>query len=185
MVYDLGHNTTAYPTGFTIGLSQAVEYPNAVAPTDVAIASATLTTTNVMLPHPATAVASLASGFVVSITVTDGGYGYTNTPQVRIVGGGGSGAQASAVVSNGVVTSITVTNSGYGYTNAPAVVIDPPYISNPILNIASMSCLTFSNLAVGGAYQFFLKKTLFAANKVILARVAAVWTAGPCRVDSV
>jgi hypothetical protein len=165
MGFDLGHNTTAYPAGFTIGLSQAVQYPITMAPTDVAIASATVTTTN--SPHPATAVASLASGFVVSIAVTDGGYGYTNTPQVRIVGGGGSGALASAVVSNGVVTSITVTNAGYGYTNPPAVVIDPPYVFNPILNIAPMSCLAFSNLAVGGAYQLQQSQAWYWTNQPV------------------
>ncbi len=99
----------------------------------------------------ATATATLSGTFVVSVSITEGGSGYTNTPLVRIIGGGGSGAGAYAVVSNGVVTSITVTNAGYGYTNAPLVVIDPPFISNPVLGIAPMSFLTFSNLTIGGS----------------------------------
>jgi len=104
-------------------------------------------------PRPATAVAVLNNGFVVSNSITDGGFGYTNTPSVRIIGGGGSGAQAVVVVSNGVVTAIDVLNAGSGYTNAPLVVIEPPFILNPILGIAPMSFLSFSNLTVGGVYQ--------------------------------
>jgi hypothetical protein len=104
-------------------------------------------------PRAAAGTAALVSGFVVSVSITDGGYGYTNTPPVRFIGGGGSGAQAVAVVSNGVVTAINVLNAGYGYTNAPMVVIDPPFIPSPVLGIAPMSLLSFSNLTVGGAYQ--------------------------------
>ncbi len=106
-----------------------------------------------MPPRAAAGTAALVSGFVVSVSITDGGYGYTNTPLVRFIGGGGSGAQAVAVVSNGVVTAINVLNAGYGYTNAPVVVIEPPFIPSPILGIAPMSFLSFSNLTVGGVYQ--------------------------------
>ena len=54
------------------------------------------------LPHTATATTITAYGeFVVAVTNLDGGFGYTNTPLVRIIGGGGSGATAVAVVSNG------------------------------------------------------------------------------------
>jgi hypothetical protein len=52
-----------------------------------------------------------------------------------------------------VVTAINVMNAGYGYTNVPVVVIDPPFVPNPILGIAPMSFLDFSNLTVGGNYQ--------------------------------
>jgi hypothetical protein len=107
----------------------------------------------VVPPRTATATATLVNAFVVGASITDGGYGYTNTPTVQIIGGGGSGAQAFAVVSNGVVTSITITNAGYGYTNAPLIVIAPPFIPNPILGIAPMSFLSFSNVTVGGVYQ--------------------------------
>jgi hypothetical protein len=46
-----------------------------------------------------------------------------------------------------------VINAGYGYTNAPQVVIDPPFVPNPVLGIAPMSFLDFSNLMVGGNYR--------------------------------
>jgi hypothetical protein len=91
--------------------------------------------------------------FVVGATITDGGYGYTNTPTVRIIGGGGSGAQAVAVVSNGVVIAVNVLDAGYGYTNTPVIVIAPPFIPQPTMGIAAMSLLSFTNLAVGTNYQ--------------------------------
>lgn len=101
----------------------------------------------------ATATATLVNDFVVGTTITDGGAGYTNTPTVRFIGGGGTGAEAVAVVSNGVVTAINVIEAGSDYTNAPIVVIDPPFIPNPVLGIAPVSLLTFSNLIVSDSYQ--------------------------------
>ena len=105
------------------------------------------------LPRAGTADPVLAYDFVVAANVTDGGYGYTNTPTVRIIGGGGSGAEAVAVVSNGVVTAVNILDAGYGFTSMPLIVIAPPFIPNPVLSIAPMSHLAFSNLTVGGVYQ--------------------------------
>jgi len=51
------------------------------------------------------------------------GLGYTGTPDVQIVGGGGSGATATAVVSGGVVTGVKLTATGTGYTSEPTVLI--------------------------------------------------------------
>jgi hypothetical protein len=104
-------------------------------------------------PRTATATATVANDFVVGATITDGGYGYTNTPIAKIIGGGGSGAQAVAVVSNGVVVAVHFLDAGSGYTTAPLIVIDPPFIPNPVLDIAPMSFLVFSNLTLGGVYQ--------------------------------
>jgi hypothetical protein len=104
-------------------------------------------------PRTATATATVVNDFVVGATITDGGYGYTNTPIVRIIGGGGSGAQAVAVVNNGVVVAVNFLDAGSGYTSTPLIVIDPPFIPNPVLDITPMSFLTFSNLTLGGVYQ--------------------------------
>ncbi len=115
----------------------------------------------------ATGTATLVNSFVTGVIVNDGGRGYTNTPLVRIVGGGGSGAQATAVVSNGIVTAINVFNAGFGYTNAPLVVIEPPFIPNPVLGIAPMTFLSFSNLAIGGNYQFQRFLTWYWTNQPV------------------
>jgi hypothetical protein len=58
-----------------------------------------------------------------TISLTNGGTGYTSTPTVTISGGGGNGATATATITNGVVTSIQITNEGTGYTSAPTVTI--------------------------------------------------------------
>jgi hypothetical protein len=60
---------------------------------------------------------------VQSITLTDGGSGYTSTPSVVFSGGGGSGAAANAIVSGGVVTAINLTQAGSNYTSAPSISI--------------------------------------------------------------
>ena len=66
----------------------------------------------------AAATATIAAS-VVSVTVTNGGSGYTS-PTVSFSGGGGSGAVATASVS-GSVGSVTLTSGGSGYTSAPTV----------------------------------------------------------------
>jgi hypothetical protein len=62
-----------------------------------------------------------AGSSVVGVNVTIGGTGYTAAPSVTFVGGGGTGAQATAVVAGGVVTGITLTAHGSGYSTAPSV----------------------------------------------------------------
>ena len=86
---------------------------------------------NICTPHKAAATAQLVNGFVVGVSITDGGCGYTNAPLVLIQGGGGSGATATAVVNNGVVTAINITSAGSGYSTNPApkiVIASPPFV---------------------------------------------------------
>jgi hypothetical protein len=79
----------------------------------------------------ATATPTVVNGFVVAITVTDGGAGYTNAPAVNISGGGGTGAMAVTTVFNGAVDKVIVQNAGNGYTNTPTVVIAAPPSPKP------------------------------------------------------
>lgn len=69
----------------------------------------------------AAGVVSSTTGAIASVTLADGGSGYNGTPLVEFIGGGGTGATATAVVTNGVVTGINVTNGGSGYTSVPSV----------------------------------------------------------------
>ncbi|WP_250439886.1 hypothetical protein [Caballeronia sp. AZ1_KS37] len=78
-------------------------------------------------------------GFVKSISVTNGGTGYTTAPSVTISGGGGTGATATATVSGGAVTAITITNAGSGFKTAPTVSFGGPgsgAVANAVMNIA-------------------------------------------------
>lgn len=61
------------------------------------------------------------SGAIGGVTVTNGGSNYTN-PSITFTnaaGDTGTGAAASAVVTNGVITGINMTNWGQGYGKAP------------------------------------------------------------------
>jgi len=58
---------------------------------------------------------------VQSVLLINPGYGYTVAPGVRFIGGGGSGAAATASIGTGIIGPITVTNAGYGYTTAPTI----------------------------------------------------------------
>jgi hypothetical protein len=71
------------------------------------------------------------SSGVNTITITNGGSGYTTAPTVTFSGGGGSGAVATATISGGRVTAITLnpdvpTGAAFtrgSYTSAPLVTI--------------------------------------------------------------
>jgi hypothetical protein len=60
-----------------------------------------------------------------SITLVSGGSDYT-TPVVIISGGGGTGASATARVSNGVIIGIVLIDPGTGYSSAPTITIRDP-----------------------------------------------------------
>lgn len=77
-------------------------------------------------PQLALGSATVVNGFVVSLEIDFGGSGYTNPPNVRILGGGGSGATAKAVVTDGIITELNVLTPGIGYTSTPVVEIDMP-----------------------------------------------------------
>ena len=84
---------------------------------------------------PATATATVSeNGTISNISVEDGGFGYTSTPQVsiqppeKVYAGAGITATATATLSaDGDVASVAVDNVGAGYNSAtpPAVLIEP------------------------------------------------------------
>ena len=65
--------------------------------------------------------------YVSSITIVDGGSGYSaetaTLPTITISGGGGTGATATASVLDGVINAVNITNIGTGYTSAPTVTV--------------------------------------------------------------
>jgi hypothetical protein len=82
----------------------------------------------------ASAIAEMIGGIVVcndntnpqaqsvqNVVLTNAGFGYTVTPGVRFIGGGGNGATATATLGDGIVGIITVTNAGSGYVTAPSI----------------------------------------------------------------
>jgi FtsP/CotA-like multicopper oxidase with cupredoxin domain len=70
--------------------------------------------------------APAGGGLVLTgFALQSGGSGYT-TPTVVLTGGAGTGATATARVSNGVVLGLVLTNPGTGYTSAPTVTLRDP-----------------------------------------------------------
>jgi len=72
----------------------------------------------------ATATPVIENGEIVSLTLTDGGSGYSAAPLVTI-SGDGTGATATATIADGVVTALTVTAPGDGYSTATVTIAAP------------------------------------------------------------
>lgn len=91
----------------------------------------------------ATAIVS-PSGTIQSISILDGGEGYTTNPSVSIqnpaVGVAGK-ASLNAYVTSGIVTSIDISSVGYGYTttNPPIILIEPPVLTKEYIENVSYS----------------------------------------------
>jgi hypothetical protein len=102
-------------TGPFAGLN-ALTYPDAI--DGVSIQSGTA---------PVQCIRSLSAGnygaFVTFVKLTTGGSGYTSAPTVSFSGGGGSGATATAYITNGVVIGFRMGSLGSNYTSAPTVSI--------------------------------------------------------------
>ena len=65
---------------------------------------------------------------VKELVLTNAGAGYTQAPDINIVGGGGSGAIATCTIEKtqrGVI-SFNVINGGSGYTSSPAITVSGP-----------------------------------------------------------
>ncbi len=67
------------------------------------------------------AVKRRAFNAVKTITVTNGGTGYTTAPTVTVNSTSGTGTVATATVAAGVVTAINIVYRGSGYTSAPTI----------------------------------------------------------------
>ena len=58
------------------------------------------------------------------VEVYHSGSGYLSPPKILILGGGGTGAQARAVVASGRIIRVEVTDPGSGYIGTPLVIAD-------------------------------------------------------------
>ena len=88
------------------------------------------------------------------IKITDPGSGYTSTPAVVIEGGGGSGAEAVAVVRNNRLNEIQIKNPGAGYSSEPTVTLKSEF--NYVVNL-DLNYLQFNfphGITTGAAIQF-------------------------------
>lgn len=94
----------------------------------------------------ATATATVTDGVVTAITVTDGGAGYGSTPVVTLLGGGGTGAAAQAVIAGDPVIAINVTSGSSGYTRESEVVIESPLNLPTLLALQMIPLVTIHGM---------------------------------------
>lgn len=62
-----------------------------------------------------------ATGTVISTQITDGSSGYTSSPAVTFVSGGGFGASGVANLTSSGVASVTVVHGGTNFTSTPTI----------------------------------------------------------------
>lgn len=99
----------------------------------------------------ATGTAEITKSFVSKAIINNGGAGYVESPQIKVVGGNGNGATARATVSNGVVTEIKVITAGSGYSGqSPSISITPS--TGVFVSFTSTGTLP-SPLVAGTAYR--------------------------------
>ena len=103
--------------------------------------------------------ALLAPTSIDYIEVVDGGSNFIVNPVVEIIGGGGTGARATAVISGGVISRIDLDNAGSGYTEAPDVFL---ITNNPVSVVlrARLKGSTVGNLVVSDRGQDYREPTI-------------------------
>ncbi len=93
------------------------------------------------------------TSILTEITITNPGSGYTSAPAVVITGGGGSGAEAEAVIKNNRLNEILIKNPGQGYSSEPVVTLKSEF--NYVVNL-DLNYLQFNfphGITTGAAIQ--------------------------------
>ena len=96
---------------------------------------------------------------VGSVTITNGGSGYTAAPTVTFSAPtSGTTATGTAIIQNGAVVSVTITNPGNGYTAAPTVTFSAPTSGTTATGTANLASAIS---IVAGDYSSPTGKTYF------------------------
>jgi hypothetical protein len=128
---------------------------------------------------------------IQKVNIVNAGYGYTVTPGVRFIGGGGRGATATVTIGDGIVGIITVTNAGSGYVNPPLITftgissvsaaataivsaagtITAIYITNAGLGYTQSPIITIGNPALTSSGNFIFNEVVVGSQSGVTARV--------------
>lgn len=92
---------------------------------------------------------------VSSVTITNGGSGYSTNTSITFTGGGGSGATATitSVSATGAITGISVGAGGSGYTSDPTVNLAPGNAVSATVSVdlSAYTAAAGNTIAIGGA----------------------------------
>ena len=113
-----------------------------------------MATLTLKIPYRATGTVQVVNGFVVGLHLTDGGWGYTREPKIRIKDETGKGATGHCIIENGVVTQIIIDNPGSNYSGEATILIGSPF-SNSSLDIAVSEVKVKMHLVLGMEYQLW------------------------------
>ena len=84
------------------------------------------------------------TGTINSLTITDGGTGYS-AGTLSATGGGGSSFAGTYTVDAGVIDSVTITNAGTGYTSLPTIVVSHAGDGNAVITPAFKTVFPTAN----------------------------------------
>ena len=104
-------------------------------------------------PTNAVATALIVANQVNSITINNPGSGYILPPVVNFIGGGGTGAQATALLDeNGAVIGFNITNPGSGYTSAPTITFTGvPFVAGSLAAVVINGTISSITINSGGS----------------------------------
>ena len=184
--------TQSVGVGSTVAFVQSVRPffdPENENPLDVNKQTIELISQNSKVSAAATANVS-AAGTITSITITDGGFGYTSAPIVTIANPVGLGtttrATATSAISSGVVNAMTITGPGTGYTstNPPVVLIEPPKLVREKVTgavyegdfgiITGISTTSVGVASTGLVLDLFIPPDSFLRNDDVMAGIVTV-----------
>lgn len=102
-----------------------------------------------------------ASG-IATLTLTDGGTGYTDGvyTNVPLIGGTGSGATANITIVGGIITIATIVGAGIGYTVADVLVPDTAIVGTPT-GAAILTVATVASTNAACCFEFQCNETYY------------------------
>jgi subtilisin-like proprotein convertase family protein len=93
--------------------------------------------------------ATVVSGLVTAVTITNPGTGYTSAPTVVFTSSTGAGATGTASIGGGGVTGVTITNPGIGYSTTTGAGVAIPAGGTLNVPLAINDSLQVNDLSVG------------------------------------
>jgi hypothetical protein len=118
-----------------------------------------------------TQLTTFATG-TVAVQINTGGFGYgpNGSFYVTFSGGGGSGANGTAIVSGNTVTQVIMNNPGSGYTSAPTVSFANGYTANVTANATATAVVNTNGIVdvatFSGRVWVAAGRTVYASSAV-------------------
>ena len=104
---------------------------------------------------------------VASITIVNGGYGYTTAPSIVFTSASGSNAVATCIVLDGTITSVTVTTPGSGFLTVPTVTARSDRITAITVNSYGKNYTPTYQPTVTVSYPNVAASTAYATTTVV------------------